>query len=174
MISCTSRCLHILYQLNQNGVATTYLVFIYTTYNYPLLESGAPVWSHSLTMRQFTDIERVQRRAFRMIAFSERHHYVDLLWAWTVTSIAARRIDVEYSYSCVHLWNSQQNKVQCYCFARSPHSLQSALHRQTELSCAACGCCSLHHFLGAWLWLGQCRTLHIFCTIIECFQLFNL
>ena len=92
MVSKASRRLFILCKLKKNGVKADDLVLIYKMYIRPLLEFGTPVWSSSLTNNQSNDLERVQKRALRMITYPSSDHYNDLLRTYDLDSLEDRRI----------------------------------------------------------------------------------
>ena len=94
LIKRASRRLYILCKLKKNGVPTSDLVLIYTMYIRPLMEFCAPVWSSSLTTQQSDSIERVQRRALRMISYPDQRHYEELLSNFNIPSLAIRRNDL--------------------------------------------------------------------------------
>ena len=60
----------------------------------PLLEFGAPVWSSSLTISQRDELERVQKRALRMISYPNFDHYCELLKLFKLDTLNDRRISI--------------------------------------------------------------------------------
>ena len=98
MISRASRRLYILCSLKRDGVSATDLVLIFIMYIRSLLEFAAPVWSSGRTVKQSESIEKVQRRALRMIVFPERAHYADLLVMFNIPSPADRRTAILTSF----------------------------------------------------------------------------
>ena len=104
MVSRAARRLYILCNLKRNGICTDDLIMIYKMYIRPLLEFAAPVWSSSITSSQKDNIERVQRRALRMIAFPQRMDYDQLLQTFNVQSLANRRTDllITFGKSLLH------------------------------------------------------------------------
>ena len=70
------------------------LVTIYTMYIRPLLEFAVPVWASSITCQQADSIERVQKRALRIIAWPNVLPYTDLLHDLNVTSLKDRRSEL--------------------------------------------------------------------------------
>ena len=98
MISQASRRLYILTMLKSFGVSRGDLVFVYTTYIRPLMEFCAPVWGSSITAHQSTRIERVQKRALRMIASPEKYHYDELLVLYDIPTLESRRTDLILSF----------------------------------------------------------------------------
>ena len=91
IITDASRWLFILSRLKKNGVATKDLVSIYKTYILPVLEFGAVVWSSSISQAQSLSIERVQKRAMRLIAYPHVLPYTDLLDAFNMHTLSVRR-----------------------------------------------------------------------------------
>ena len=67
------------------------LVLIFTMYIRPLLEFAAPVWSPGLTVSQSDQIERVQRRALKMICWPESDSYRVLLQRFNLETLCDRR-----------------------------------------------------------------------------------
>ncbi|KAI8494108.1 hypothetical protein Bbelb_284550 [Branchiostoma belcheri] len=62
-----SQRLHLLCRLRQFNVPADDLVTVYTCFIRPVLEYGAPVWHPGLTTTQRRKIERIQRRATKII-----------------------------------------------------------------------------------------------------------
>ena len=63
---CSSR-LYFLRQLKRSGVALSELVQFYVTCIRPVLEYASPVFHRSLPNYSSEDLQRIQRRAFRII-----------------------------------------------------------------------------------------------------------
>ena len=91
LISNAARRLFILSKLKKNGVLCEDLVDIYKTYIRPLVEFAAPVWASGITNAQSLGLERVQRRALRIIAWPNLLPYNELLPLMNVTSLSDRR-----------------------------------------------------------------------------------
>ena len=69
-------------------------MFIYSVYIRPILEYAVPVWGSSLTLRQSSEIERVQKRALGMICYPTDSHYDDLLHQFDISSLDSRRVEI--------------------------------------------------------------------------------
>ncbi|XP_072172620.1 uncharacterized protein [Diadema setosum] len=91
MISRASRRLYILCSLRRNGVTHNDLLFVYTVYIRPLLEFAAPVWCTNLTHEQSQALEKVQRRALRLISYPLYLPYNDALRDMNIESLSERR-----------------------------------------------------------------------------------
>ena len=64
------------------GAYTTDMVRFYTSAIRSILEYGAQVWHEGLTRAQCSNIERVQKRAIRII-YSEKRLWIDPVENWT-------------------------------------------------------------------------------------------
>ena len=111
MISRASRRLYILCCLRKNRVGVADLAFIYTMYIRPLLEFGVPVWSTSITIEQSLSIERVQRRALRMIVYPDRLHYEDTLQTLQIPKLSDRRIEILTKFGKSLLCSEQHRDI---------------------------------------------------------------
>ena len=94
IISNASRRLFILNKLKRNGVMRPELVTIYKMYIRPLIEFAVPVWASSITCQQSSSIERVQKRALRIIAWPNVLPYIELLKTMNVSSLKDRRSEL--------------------------------------------------------------------------------
>ena len=88
-----SKALYILYVMRRFSPPQEHLVRVYTTYIRPLLEYCAPVFHAGLTASQAKQIERVQKRALKIIA-GYAYTYQDLLRKFGIQSLADRREDM--------------------------------------------------------------------------------
>ena len=75
----------------KNGVKPNDLILIYKLYILPILEFGAVVWSSGLTLTQIRSLERVQKRALRIIVYPNVLPYSDLLSSLNILSLSERR-----------------------------------------------------------------------------------
>ena len=91
LISNSSRRLYILTKLKRNGVPKSDLISVYQMYILPMLEYGAPVWSSSITQEQSQCLERVQRRALRIIAYPNLLSYDQLCCDFNIDTLSDRR-----------------------------------------------------------------------------------
>ena len=83
--------LYILRALKRHGLPVSDLRTIYLGYVRPILEYGTPVWNGGLTKSQSERLERVQKRALRIIYASAYTHYEDILETCELTTLEERR-----------------------------------------------------------------------------------
>ena len=86
-----SRRLYILSRLRKNLVKPNDLILIYKLYILPILEFGAVVWSSGLTLAQIRSLERIQKRALRIIVYPHVLPHSDLLSSLNILSLSERR-----------------------------------------------------------------------------------
>ena len=67
IVSKGTKALYILYAMGRFSPPQEHLVKVYNTYIRPLLEYCAPVFHAGLTARQAQQIERVHKRALKII-----------------------------------------------------------------------------------------------------------
>ncbi len=81
MIKRANSRLFMLRKLKFHYLSTTDLVTIYTSFVRPILEYAAPAWSGAISSKQCDDLERVQKRACRIILGDDCMyvHYSDAL-----------------------------------------------------------------------------------------------
>ena len=85
-----SKALYLLYVMRRFSPPQEHLVRVYTTYIRPLLEYCATVFHAGLTASQAQQIERVQKRALKIIA-GYAYTYQDLMQKFGIESLADRR-----------------------------------------------------------------------------------
>ena len=90
-INNASRRLYILSKLRRNGVKAKELISIYKSYILPTLEFGVVVWASGITVAQAQSIERIQKRALRIITYPDVLPYNDLLEKFSIDSLSTRR-----------------------------------------------------------------------------------
>ena len=91
MLTSANRKLFVLCRLKKFGVQDTELVPIYTGYVRPVLEYAVPVWHSSLTANQTKRLERVQKRACKIILGRRYSGYTEALRTLTLCTLAERR-----------------------------------------------------------------------------------
>eukprot|EP00057_Strongylocentrotus_purpuratus_P013375 XP_011667849.1 PREDICTED: uncharacterized protein LOC105439971 [Strongylocentrotus purpuratus] len=99
LISNASRRLYLLTKLRRNGVTTKDLATIYMLYNRPVLEFAAPVWTSGITNNHSVSIERVQRRALRIITYPDSRTYDELQSHLGVSSLKERRTSLSLRFA---------------------------------------------------------------------------
>ena len=85
-----SRALYMLHTVKRFRPPQEQMVKIYVTYIRPLLEYCAPVFHASLTAKQAQQLERIQKRAVKIIAGYDRC-YQDILQQLNLDTLADRR-----------------------------------------------------------------------------------
>ena len=90
VIAKSSRALYMLYILKRFRPQQEYMVKVYTTYIRPLLEYCAPVFHASLTAKQAQQLERIQKRALKIIAGYDTS-YQQILSQFNLDTLADRR-----------------------------------------------------------------------------------
>jgi len=100
MISKCSRRLYMLSRLKRFGVPVEDLVSVYVGYVRPLVEYAAPVWHGSLTAHQTQQIERIQKRACRIILGPAYTTYTDAL-----ASAGLQTLDIRRHHLCTQFAN---------------------------------------------------------------------
>ena len=91
MVGRASRKLYFLKRLKRFNISYTDLTTIYTGYIRPILEYAAPAWTPGLTKTQERILERVQRRACRIILGNTYAGYDNALQHLSLPSLAERR-----------------------------------------------------------------------------------
>jgi len=91
MISKCSRRLYMLSRLKRFGVPVEDLVSVYVGYVRPLVEYAAPVWHGSINVQQTQQLERIQKRACRIILGPTYTTYTEALESTGLQSLDARR-----------------------------------------------------------------------------------
>ena len=83
--------IHMLRVLKCHGLPSHDLMTIYSCFIRPITEYAAPVWNGALTKQQITHIERVQKRALKIILGSNYTTYDDVLANCNLQSLNDRR-----------------------------------------------------------------------------------
>ncbi|KAI8516896.1 hypothetical protein Bbelb_054770 [Branchiostoma belcheri] len=91
MVSKSSKRLVVISRLRRSGVPVADLNTIYCGYIRPLLEYAAPCWASALTHKQSAALERVQRRACRMMMGRQFTTYTEALQHLGLQRLSARR-----------------------------------------------------------------------------------
>ena len=96
MVTKSSRRLYMLSRLKRFGVPAEDLVSVYTGYVRPVSEYGVPVWYGSITDCQSDQLERIQKRACRIILGSQYESYTDAVEELNLQTLSDRRIQLCY------------------------------------------------------------------------------
>ena len=91
IFTSASRCFFILSKFKKTKVSTEDLIVIYTLYIPPLLEFGVVVQSSGITEAQTQNIERVQKKAMRIIVYPTTLSYQNLLDLFNTEPLPFRR-----------------------------------------------------------------------------------
>ncbi|KAI8511319.1 hypothetical protein Bbelb_104190 [Branchiostoma belcheri] len=91
MSANAARKLFILKRLRKFNLSQNELLIIYTAYIRPLMEYAVPVWSPGLSKQQVDQLERIQRRACRIIMGPAYTGYASSLEHLKLTTLAERR-----------------------------------------------------------------------------------
>ena len=83
--------LYMLRLLKRYGVPRHDLLTVFTGYIRPLAEYAAPVWSGALTNNEKLRIERIQKRALRIVFGTSYTTYEQVLSHCTLQSLEERR-----------------------------------------------------------------------------------
>ena len=92
MVSKGSRRLYMLSRLKRFGVPVEDLVSVYIGYVRPIVEYACPVWHGSISIQQTQQIERIQKRACRIILGSTYTSYTDALSTTGLHTLQERRL----------------------------------------------------------------------------------
>ena len=99
LIKKVNKCLFILYRAKQFRFNIRTLFTLYVWYIRTSLEYGVPVWHSSLTRKQSDQLERVQRRCFRIILGSAYLGYDEACERLGTTSLEKRRTQLCYRFA---------------------------------------------------------------------------
>jgi len=92
MVTKGSRRLFFLKRLRRAGVPLPDLITVYCGYIRPTLEYATPCWNAGLTRRESDRIERVQKRACRVMLGRQYLSYSDALLTLDLQSLSQRRL----------------------------------------------------------------------------------
>ena len=90
MVTKGSRALYMLYIIKRFRPPQEQMIKIYVTYIRPLLEYCAPVYHASITAKQAQQLERVQKRAVKIIAGYDTTYH-EILQQFNLDTLANRR-----------------------------------------------------------------------------------
>ena len=103
--------LHFLKILKWCSLSTDDLLYFYNSAVRPVLEYACPAWHTSLTTEQSSQIELIQKRAFRIIFSSNCLDYENFCYIHNLDTLEARRTELCRSFltsnvlnenSCLH------------------------------------------------------------------------
>ena len=102
MVSKSSRRLYMLSRLKRFGVPAEDLVSVYIGYVRPTCEYGVPVWHGSISKDQAYQLERIQKRACRIILGAQYDSYTDALDQLTLQTLNNRRshLCLQFAQKC--------------------------------------------------------------------------
>ena len=83
--------LFMLSMLKRHGLCLKDLITVYVGYIRPLLEYAVPVWHPGLTDKQHDALERIQKRACRIMLGSTYSHYEEALITCDIPDLKMRR-----------------------------------------------------------------------------------
>ena len=89
---------HMLRVLRSYGLPHSDLITLYKSFIRPLMEYAAPVWNGALIQDQVVRLERVQKRALRVILGAEYLSYTQALSHFNLDSLAIRRNQISLSF----------------------------------------------------------------------------
>ena len=110
----------LLHKLVDFGVPTLDLVNIYVLYVRSILEQSCQVWSSSLTLENFHDLERVQKNAMKIILQEDYENYSSALNITGLDTLFQRRDDLclKFAKSCT------TNQKTAHMFPKNPVSYE--------------------------------------------------
>ena len=91
MVSKGSRRLYMLCRLKRFGVPVNDLVSVYIGYVRPIVEYACPVWHGNMSTKHTQQIERIQKRALRIILGSTYTSYAEALSSTGLQTLEERR-----------------------------------------------------------------------------------
>ena len=103
MVSRCGRRLYMLSRLKRFGVPVEDLVSVYVGYVRPLVEYAVPVWHGSITAQQAQQLERIQKRACRIILGPTYTTYTEALASTGLQSLEERRYHLcaQFANKCI-------------------------------------------------------------------------
>ena len=90
-------------RLKRFGVHVRDLVSVYIGYVHPVVEYACPVWHGNITIKQTQQIERIQKRACRIILGSTYTSYTEALSCTGLQTLEDRRLHLctEFAKKCL-------------------------------------------------------------------------
>ena len=103
IVTKASRRLYMLSRLRRFGVPAEDLVSVYMGYVRPACENAAPVWHGSITASQTNQLERIQKRACRIILGSGYDSYTETLHQLELQTLEDRRLHLcqQFAHKCL-------------------------------------------------------------------------
>ena len=109
MMSKSKKRVHILSRLKRFRIPREDLVAVYKSYVRPALEYAAPVWHPGLTKLQTSALEKIQKRAMRIVLGAELT-YTTALKEASIETLEERRHDLctKFAEACVrsHIYSN--------------------------------------------------------------------
>ena len=118
--------LWILRRMKGLGLSLSHMLDVYCKEVRSILEMCVPVWHSGLTRKQATNIERVQKLAFRIILDQQYHTYANALSILKVETLQGRRLELCKNFALKN-FKSEFNFFeprQCSVNTRSRYSVQ--------------------------------------------------
>ena len=135
MLVKANRRMYMLRQLKPFQLPWKDLLTVYTGYVRPLVEYAVPVWHSGLTVEQCSQIERVQKRALRIVLGCRYETYTNALEITGLTTLESRRQEL-----CFRFARSLQTSVQFRDWLPPPRQdrLSRSLRRVTPYAQIRC------------------------------------
>ena len=99
IVTKCSRSLYIISKLKSFGASRDDLVRVWLSYLRPITEYAAPLWHPSLMVIEKFKIERLQKRALRIILGNEYNRYCDALELLKLPTLAERRQNLTIKFA---------------------------------------------------------------------------
>ena len=99
IVTKCSRSLYIISKLKSFGASRDDLVRVWLSYLRPITEYAAPLWHPSLMVIEKYKIERLQKRALRIILGNEYNRYCDALELLKLPTLAERRQNLTIKFA---------------------------------------------------------------------------
>ena len=145
MVSKSSRRLHMLSRFKRFGVPVGDLVTVYIGYVRPIVEYACPVWHVSINVHQTQQIERILRKACRIILGSTYTSYTDALALTGLQTLEERQLHlrIQFAKKCTtskkYVWrfplNNSSHRM-CLCNTRTyqAHKLRTDRYGNSSIT----------------------------------------
>ena len=121
----------LLRRLQPLGLSASELYDVYTKEVHSILEYAVPVWHYSITKREISEIEAIQKLAFRMILGRSYGSYASACAAFSTESLEERRRKICQRFA---LKNVKSNNC-LFTLANSSHFLRNRKNIVQEYKC---------------------------------------
>jgi len=109
MVTRANRRLYMLRSLKPFGMPVADLITVFVGYIRPVLEYACPAWHPGITKTQSDQIERVQKRALRIILANRYDSYACALERTSIPTLSSRREDLCLRFARSAFKSSQWN-----------------------------------------------------------------